>query len=73
MMNRSIKDALVAEEKFFRSRPVWTYCPFTDFPWDWLGFHLRIVYRFTLLLQVYNGLADRCGITQLAKKLNQVE
>ncbi|KAE8691497.1 Dynamin-related protein 3B [Hibiscus syriacus] len=40
-MNRSIKDALVAEEKFFRSRPV------------------------------YNGLADRCGVTQVAKKLNQ--
>ncbi|RXI00392.1 hypothetical protein DVH24_037940 [Malus domestica] len=42
MMNRSIKDALVAEEKFFRSRPV------------------------------YNGLADRCGVPQLAKKLNQI-
>ncbi|KAL5069362.1 hypothetical protein RYX36_020249 [Vicia faba] len=42
-MNQSIKDALVAEEKFFRSRPV------------------------------YNGLADSCGIPQLAKKLNQVE
>ncbi|KAK6805510.1 hypothetical protein RDI58_003295 [Solanum bulbocastanum] len=42
MMNRSIKDALVAEEKFFRSRPV------------------------------YSDLADRCGVPQLAKKLNQV-
>ncbi|KDO44154.1 hypothetical protein CISIN_1g003355mg [Citrus sinensis] len=42
MFNRSIKDALVAEEKFFRSRPV------------------------------YNGLADRCGVPQLAKKLNQI-
>ncbi|GMI88331.1 dynamin-related protein 3A, non responding to oxylipins 15, ARABIDOPSIS DYNAMIN-LIKE 2 [Hibiscus trionum] len=42
LMNRSIKDALVAEEKFFQSRPV------------------------------YNGLADRCGVTQLAKKLNQI-
>ncbi|KAG8645833.1 dynamin-related protein 3A isoform X2 [Manihot esculenta] len=42
MLNRSIKDALAAEEKFFRSRPV------------------------------YNGLADRCGIPQLAKKLNQI-
>ncbi|KAK4378558.1 hypothetical protein RND71_000420 [Anisodus tanguticus] len=42
MMNRSIKDALVAEEKFFRSRPV------------------------------YNDLADRCGVPQLAKKLNQI-
>ncbi|GFY90103.1 dynamin-related protein 3A [Actinidia rufa] len=41
MLNRSIKDALVAEEKFFRSRPV------------------------------YSDLADRCGIPQLAKKLNQ--
>lgn len=41
-MNRSIKDALVAEEKFFRSRPV------------------------------YSDLADRCGIPQLAKKLNQI-
>ncbi|CAJ2648886.1 unnamed protein product [Trifolium pratense] len=41
-MNRSIKDALVAEEKFFRSRPV------------------------------YSGLADSCGIPQLAKKLNQI-
>ncbi|XP_044489563.1 dynamin-related protein 3A-like isoform X2 [Mangifera indica] len=40
--NRSIKDALVAEEKFFRSRPV------------------------------YSGLADRCGVPQLAKKLNQI-
>ncbi|XP_062117127.1 dynamin-related protein 3A-like isoform X2 [Humulus lupulus] len=38
----SIKDALVAEEKFFRSRPV------------------------------YNGLTDRCGVPQLAKKLNQI-
>ncbi|KAI3497424.1 hypothetical protein L1887_40022 [Cichorium endivia] len=42
MMNRTIKDALVAEEKFFRSRPV------------------------------YNELADRCGVPQLAKKLNQI-
>ncbi|KAF8044141.1 hypothetical protein BT93_A2198 [Corymbia citriodora subsp. variegata] len=42
MLNRSIKDALVAEENFFRSRPV------------------------------YNGLADRCGVPQLAKKLNQI-
>ncbi|KAK5811726.1 hypothetical protein PVK06_027087 [Gossypium arboreum] len=43
LLNRSINDALVAEEKFFRSRPV------------------------------YNGLADRCGVPQLAKKLNQVK
>ncbi|GLT98011.1 hypothetical protein SLE2022_155450 [Rubroshorea leprosula] len=42
LLNRSIKDALVAEEKFFRSRPA------------------------------YNGLADRCGMPQLAKKLNQI-
>ncbi|CAK9179352.1 unnamed protein product [Ilex paraguariensis] len=42
MKNRSIKDALVAEEEFFRSRPV------------------------------YNDLADRCGVPQLAKKLNQI-
>ncbi|KAI4375897.1 hypothetical protein MLD38_013713 [Melastoma candidum] len=42
MLNRSIKDALIAEENFFRSRPV------------------------------YNGLADRCGVPQLAKKLNQI-
>ncbi|EXC32997.1 Dynamin-related protein 3A [Morus notabilis] len=42
MLNRGIKDALIAEEKFFRSRPV------------------------------YNGLADRCGVPQLAKKLNQI-
>ncbi|WCJ18222.1 dynamin related protein [Euphorbia peplus] len=41
-LNRSIKEALAAEEKFFRSRPV------------------------------YNGLADRCGVPQLAKKLNQI-
>ncbi|KAJ6677764.1 DYNAMIN [Salix viminalis] len=42
ILNRSIKDALAAEEKFFRSRPV------------------------------YNGVADRCGVPQLAKKLNQI-
>ncbi|KAF3435890.1 hypothetical protein FNV43_RR22982 [Rhamnella rubrinervis] len=42
ILNRSIKDALVAEEKFFRSRPV------------------------------YNGLAECCGVPQLAKKLNQI-
>ncbi|KAI3755335.1 hypothetical protein L1987_55132 [Smallanthus sonchifolius] len=42
MFNRTIKDALVAEENFFRSRPV------------------------------YNELADRCGVPQLAKKLNQI-
>ncbi|KAL8264691.1 hypothetical protein R6Q59_022821 [Mikania micrantha] len=42
MLNRTIKDALVAEENFFRSRPV------------------------------YNELADRCGVPQLAKKLNQI-
>ncbi|XP_061363778.1 dynamin-related protein 3A-like isoform X1 [Gastrolobium bilobum] len=42
LMNRSIKDALVAEEKFFRSHPV------------------------------YSGLADSCGVPQLAKKLNQI-
>ncbi|KAK9677397.1 hypothetical protein RND81_11G140600 [Saponaria officinalis] len=41
-LNRSIKDALEAEEKFFRSRPV------------------------------YNDIADRCGVPQLAKKLNQI-
>ncbi|CAN0878952.1 Dynamin-related protein 3A [Linum grandiflorum] len=41
-LNRTIKDALAAEEKFFRSRPV------------------------------YNSLADRCGIPQLAKKLNHI-
>ncbi|PPD83854.1 hypothetical protein GOBAR_DD19200 [Gossypium barbadense] len=41
LLNWSIKDALVAEEKFFRSRPV------------------------------YTSLADRCGVPQLAKKLNQ--
>ncbi|CAM8906965.1 unnamed protein product [Rhodiola kirilowii] len=40
--NVSIKDALVAEEKFFRSR------------------------------QAYNSIADRCGVPQLAKKLNQI-
>ncbi|XP_019445590.1 PREDICTED: dynamin-related protein 3A-like isoform X2 [Lupinus angustifolius] len=42
LLNRSIKDALVAEEKFFRSRPI------------------------------YSSIADRCGIPQLAKKLNQI-
>ncbi|XP_041990327.1 dynamin-related protein 3A-like isoform X3 [Salvia splendens] len=42
MSRRTIKDALVAEEKFFRSR------------------------------HVYNDLADRCGVPQLAKKLNQI-
>ncbi|KAH6813480.1 dynamin-related protein 3A [Perilla frutescens var. frutescens] len=42
LLNRSIKDALVAEDKFFRSRPV------------------------------YSDLADRCGVPQLAKKLNQI-
>ncbi|XAR72414.1 hypothetical protein NMG60_11019040 [Bertholletia excelsa] len=42
ILNRSVKDALVAEEKFFRSRTV------------------------------YSDLADRCGIPQLAKKLNQI-
>lgn len=42
IMNRSIKDALVAEEKFFRGRPV------------------------------YSDIADRCGVPQLAKKLNQL-
>ncbi|KAJ7946793.1 Dynamin-related protein 3A [Quillaja saponaria] len=42
LLNRSIKDAILAEEKFFRSRPV------------------------------YNSLADRCGVPQLAKKLNQI-
>ncbi|KAL9284898.1 hypothetical protein ACSQ67_024722 [Phaseolus vulgaris] len=42
LMNRSIKDALVAEEKFFRSRPI------------------------------YSGLADSCGVSQLAKKLNKI-
>ncbi|KAK2983178.1 hypothetical protein RJ640_018523 [Escallonia rubra] len=42
MLNRTIKDALVAEEKFFRSRPV------------------------------YSDIADRCGVPQLAKKLNQI-
>ncbi|KAL7082540.1 hypothetical protein ACP275_14G104900 [Erythranthe tilingii] len=42
LMNRSIKEALIAEEKFFRSRPV------------------------------YNDIAERCGVPQLAKKLNQI-
>ncbi|XP_021728216.1 dynamin-related protein 3B-like [Chenopodium quinoa] len=42
MRNRSIKDALAAEERFFRSHPE------------------------------YVNLADRCGVPQLAKKLNQI-
>ncbi|XP_027347747.1 dynamin-related protein 3A-like isoform X2 [Abrus precatorius] len=42
LMNRSIKDALAAEEKFFHSRPI------------------------------YSGLADCCGVPQLAKKLNKI-
>ncbi|WZY86292.1 hypothetical protein YC2023_032676 [Brassica napus] len=42
LLNRSVKDALSAEEKFFQSRPA------------------------------YHGLADRLGIPQLAKKLNQI-
>ncbi|CAF2132849.1 BnaA03g52670D [Brassica napus] len=42
LLNRSVKDALTAEEKFFQSRPA------------------------------YHGLADRLGIPQLAKKLNQI-
>ncbi|KAG2250017.1 hypothetical protein Bca52824_089645 [Brassica carinata] len=42
LQNRSVKEALSAEEKFFRSRPA------------------------------YHGLADRLGIPQLAKKLNQI-
>ncbi|KAH0871591.1 hypothetical protein HID58_078613 [Brassica napus] len=42
LLNRSVKDALTAEEKFFQSRPA------------------------------YHGLADRVGIPQLAKKLNQI-
>ncbi|CAI0556975.1 unnamed protein product [Linum tenue] len=41
-LNRSIKDALAAEEKFFRSHPV------------------------------YSTVADRCGVPQLAKKLNNI-
>ncbi|XP_042498042.1 dynamin-related protein 3A-like isoform X2 [Macadamia integrifolia] len=40
--NRTIAEALVYEENFFRNRPV------------------------------YHGLSDRCGISQLAKKLNQI-
>uniref|UniRef100_A0A0D6R8X3 Dynamin-type G domain-containing protein n=1 Tax=Araucaria cunninghamii TaxID=56994 RepID=A0A0D6R8X3_ARACU len=40
--NRSIREALVFEDNFFRSRPV------------------------------YHSLADRCGVPQLAKKLNQI-
>ncbi|XP_009138202.1 dynamin-related protein 3A [Brassica rapa] len=42
LLNRSVKDARSAEEKFFQSRPA------------------------------YHGLADRLGIPQLAKKLNQI-
>ncbi|CAN1803027.1 Dynamin-related protein 3B [Linum perenne] len=41
-LNRTVRDALAAEEKFFCSHPV------------------------------YNSLADRCGIPQLAKKLNHI-
>ncbi|CAL1389456.1 unnamed protein product [Linum trigynum] len=41
-LNRSIKDALAAEEKFFRSHPV------------------------------YSTVADRCGVPQLARKLNNI-
>ncbi|CAN1811685.1 Dynamin-related protein 3B [Linum perenne] len=41
-LNRTLRDALAAEEKFFCSHPV------------------------------YNSLADRCGIPQLAKKLNDI-
>ncbi|KAF7144245.1 hypothetical protein RHSIM_Rhsim05G0106600 [Rhododendron simsii] len=42
MLNWIIKDALLAEEKFFRSHPV------------------------------YSDIADRCGIPQLVKMLNQI-
>ncbi|KAK7319506.1 hypothetical protein RJT34_04227 [Clitoria ternatea] len=41
-MNRSVKDALVAEENFFRSR------------------------------SIYSGIADSCGVPQLAKRLNKI-
>lgn len=69
LLNRSIKEALVAEEKFFRSRPV---LPLSlsltiDF---WLNSYSLddLIYS----VQVYSDLADRCGVPQLAKKLNQV-
>ncbi|XP_012572460.2 dynamin-related protein 3A-like [Cicer arietinum] len=42
LVNRTIKEALIAEEKFFRNHPI------------------------------YSGLADSCGVPQLAKKLNKI-
>lgn len=72
MHNRTIKDALVAEENFFRSRPVCSHYLLILVYWH--TFHYRPVYLHLLLfMQVYNDIADRCGVPQLAKKLNQVK
>lgn len=66
--NRSIQDALAYEAQFFRDHPVF-YISFDSF---------NFIISHTFLcdpikyLQVYNALTDRCGIPQLAKKLNQV-
>lgn len=46
MLNRSIKDALAAEEKFFRGRPV---CVLESF------------YSCMLLYNISNNLLIRCG------------
>lgn len=67
-MNQSIKDALVAEEKFFRSHPVRKYHCLVVF--HTCHFYILILF---VLFKVYSGLADSCGVPQLAKKLNKVE
>jgi len=73
-MNRSIKDALVAEEKFFRSRPVRLHHSLDLFS-DSVSLTLLLISSVLVCFrnkQVYSGLTDRLGVPQLAKKLNQV-
>lgn len=94
--NRSISEALVYEENFFRSRPVSNFflpCLLTYYEvilymgmvlcsntvlwrfWTWFGtcwYQESLIGHFDVVLQVYHSLSERCGVPQLAKKLNSV-
>lgn len=69
-MNRTIKEALIAEEKFFRNHPVRMNHCFVISNIRYMS--LLDTDIFSVQFKIYSGLADSCGVPQLAKKLNKV-
>ncbi|CAH1418456.1 unnamed protein product [Lactuca virosa] len=66
-LNRGIHDALASEEAFFQSHPIGP-----NPPPPLCIYTATDTYSFVDVSQVYNRVADCCGIPKLAKKLNKV-